>query len=103
MTRAALAEAEPAEELLFSTAQVSRLTGATFRQLDHWHSEGYITGAPVALGCGHSRRWTPEDVDRARWLQAASDGFRRQGPGLLLDLPKLADFVRRAAEAGVFP
>jgi DNA-binding transcriptional MerR regulator len=103
VTQAALAEAEPAEELLFTTGQVARLTGATFRQLDHWHRAGHITGMPEAIGSGSHRMWTAEHIERARWLQAASDGFRRQGPGLLLDLPKLADFVRRAAEAGVFP
>lgn len=102
MTEAALVEAAPAEELLFTTAQVARLTGASYRQLDYWSRSGWITGTPAYVGSGFPRRWTPQDIERATVLYAAARPFCLPKSGTV-DLPKLADFVRRAAEAGVFP
>jgi hypothetical protein len=93
------AEAEP-EELLFSTAQVARLTGASYRQLDTWWRSGYITDRPVISGTGWPRKWTAAHIERATVFYAASRAFLPRG---FVDLPKLADFVKRAAEAGVFP
>lgn len=101
MTQAALAEAESAEELLFTTPQVVHLTGISYRRLDHWRRQGWITGEPEYMGSGFPRRWTPQDIERATELYAASKPFFPHGG--VAHLPKLADFVRRAAEAGVFP
>lgn len=96
MIRVALAEAEPAEELLFSSDQVRRMTGATPRQTDNWSRKGWIPGMSLEVGCGFPRRWTPEMVETVRGLVLASKCKHWR-------LPRLAEFVRRAAEAGVFP
>ena len=93
--------AADAEEFLLSTAKVARLTGISYRRLDYWRREGWITGASEYVGSGFLHRWTPQDVQRANLLYAASKPFTRGGG--TVDLQKLADFVRRAAEAGIFP
>jgi hypothetical protein len=79
------------------------LTGASYRQLDWWARCGWIPGLATELGSGSHRRWTPDMVETARWLFAASNAFFIPGRGGRPDLPKLADFVRRAAEAGIYP
>lgn len=58
----------------YSTVQVCRLTGATYRQLDYWCRTGKIPGQPVgsAIGSGNRRRWTPEQINEALLLLAAS-------------------------------
>lgn len=101
MTRAALADALLAEDVLLTTPQVMRLTGISYRRLDYWRRQGWITGEPEHMGSGFPRRWTPQDIERATVLYAASKPFCPQGG--VVDLRKLAEFVRRAAEAGVFP
>jgi hypothetical protein len=101
VTQAALAEAEtPTEDVLFSTYQVARLTGASQQQLHRWCWQGYIIGMRRQIGTGNERLWTSNMVETARDLYAAS---KLCGHGGAVDLPKLADFVRRAAEAGIFP
>jgi DNA-binding transcriptional MerR regulator len=51
----------------FSTADVSRLTGLTARQLDHWDRLGFL-GPSVAraAGSGSTRRYSYADVVRLR-------------------------------------
>lgn len=51
----------------FSTAQVSRLTGLTPRQLDHWDRLGFVRpSVRKATGYGSARRYSFEDVVRLR-------------------------------------
>jgi len=72
----------------FTTGQVSRLTGLTHRQLDHWSWSGFLTPASdeEAVGAFARRRYTFEDLVRIRTVAE----LRRQGAPLQL--------VRKAAE-----
>ena len=58
----------------YSTVEVCRMTGATYRQLDYWCRTGRIHGQPVGrgTGSGNRRRWTPEQVAEARLIFVAS-------------------------------
>lgn len=38
------------------------MTGATYRQVDHWARAGIVTPSVPAAGCGTRRRWSPDDV-----------------------------------------
>lgn len=49
-------------DVLFSSDQVCRLTGVTYRQLDHWTRTGTISPAIDAQGSGSRRRWTQRHV-----------------------------------------
>ena len=65
----------------FSTAEVARLTGLSFRQLDYWDREGFL-GPSVerAAGYGSTRRYSFADVVRLRVaarLRAAGVGLPR--------------------------
>jgi hypothetical protein len=83
-----------------TTKEALRLTGASFAQLNRWANKGWLPGVESRPGAGNRRAWTPEAIDKAKWLAVASGKFP---PNKHLDLPALADFVRRAAEAGVKP
>lgn len=100
MTQAALAvvPSPPAEveSRTYSSYQVQRMTGASPRQTDNWSRKGFIPGMPLEVGCGSQRRWTPEMVETVRWLVLASKCKHWR-------LPRLAAFVKRAAEAGILP
>ena len=65
----------------FSTAQVSRLTGVSVRQLDHWDRQGFARPSVAsATGYGSARRYSFEDVVRLRVasrLRAAGFGLRK--------------------------
>jgi DNA-binding transcriptional MerR regulator len=62
------------DEETYSTVEVCRLTGATYRQLDYWCRTGRISGQPVGrgTGSGHRRRWTQAQVAEATLLYVAS-------------------------------
>jgi hypothetical protein len=77
-------------EATYSTAEARRLSGASLRQLGYWVEVGWIEGQPVEIGSGSRRRWTPEQIIRARRLVAASDLARTP-------LPDLADRLARAS------
>lgn len=52
--------AEPA----LSTTEAAQQANTTFRQLDWWARNGYVTPSIVdAAGSGSSRRWSHADVD----------------------------------------
>ena len=63
----------------FTAGQVVRLTGVSFRQLDHWTWSGFLPpsgGTQGDLpGTGHARRYSFEDIVRIR----AVGELRRQG------------------------
>lgn len=80
----------------YSSYQVQRMTGASPRQTDNWSREGFIPGMPLEVGSGSQRRWTPEMVETVRWLMLASRCKHWR-------LPRVAAYIKRAAEAGVFP
>lgn len=55
-----------------SSTEVTRLTGASYRQVDYWCRTGLIPGQLAGPGSGGRRRFTPEQVDRVRFLLTAS-------------------------------
>ena len=65
----------------FSTAQVSRLTGLSVRQLDHWDRQGFVRPSVAhAKGYGAARRYSFEDLVRLRVagrLRAAGFGLAK--------------------------
>jgi hypothetical protein len=85
---------------LLTTHEVAAETGATFRQLNYWARRGWIPDMPPDLGSGNVRRWGPTAIAEAKTLALISKKFMTPNQ---VNLPALADFVRRAAEAGVLP
>lgn len=63
------------EEHTYSTHEVAAITGATYRQCDHWARTGRITGQPAGrgTGSGHRRRWTAAQIERVGQLLRASE------------------------------
>src|SRR2546425_923244 len=73
----------------FTSAEVCRLAGISYRQLDHWVTRDWVGGDQAANpGSGYARRFTQADVDRARELSVAAFVAR-------FSLPELADFLKR--------
>ena len=57
----------------YTTTEVVRLIGCTYRQLDYWCRVGLIPGqAGHGVGSGRRRTWDDEDVERARRVYLAS-------------------------------
>lgn len=57
----------------YSTDDVARMLGCSYRQLDYWCRTGLIpTQYGVKLGSGHRRCWTVTDIARARLVHLAS-------------------------------
>lgn len=61
------------QERTYSSVEVARLTGASYRMLDHWSRQGYIPGQHEPVGSGHHRVWTLDQLDRVRLLMMASE------------------------------
>ena len=62
--------------MALGTTEVSKMTGASYRMLDHWCRTGRIPGQPVdgrGVGSGHRREWTDEQVERVMLLVRASE------------------------------
>ena len=55
----------------FSTPDVARLTGATFRQIDYWSRKGYIVPVVAAAGSGSRRRWGADEVQRIKGVMTS--------------------------------
>lgn len=85
---------------VLSNEEVLRLTGATYTQIYRWAKKGWIPGMATARGGVSIGPWTPSALKKARSLAVASEHFCPDGK---IRLEALADFVRRAAEAGVKP
>lgn len=63
---------------LYRSPAVARLVGVSYRQLDHWVTEGHVRPVVGAAGSGTQRLLSPDDVARlARILQ-----LRRLGVAL---------------------
>ena len=92
------------DQTTYSTRQVARMVGCSFRQLDYWVRAGWIPGlGSPGPGYGYPRRWTQEMVETARWLSRAASFGSSNGLSGVLDIPKLAEFIKRADAAGVKP
>jgi DNA-binding transcriptional MerR regulator len=80
---------------MLTTAQVTRLTGLSLRQLQWWDERGYLKPSRVRLKVARYRRYTPEQIFRALLLrEIKTRAFRTsQFPRLL----KIANSVERIA------
>lgn len=56
----------PAPEARYSSADVARLAGLTYRRVDYYTRQGILEPAAPAAGCGSRRSFGPEQVPRAR-------------------------------------
>jgi DNA-binding transcriptional MerR regulator len=57
----------------YSSLEVCRLTGVTYRQLDYWTRIGLIRPSfAQAHGSGTQRRWSPTDIARIRRIRLAA-------------------------------
>jgi hypothetical protein len=69
----------------FSSAEVCKMVGITYRQLTYWRMQGYVRPSTVsdavgrAPGSGVPLRWTPDDVKKVRRLKNAFDELRNLG------------------------
>jgi hypothetical protein len=84
----------PPAERLFTTVELVRITGASYRQLDNWDRVGMVKPVQSGVGSGMQRRYTLDAVVQARGLALLMK--TRQGTGgpgrgnrvrLLGDLP----------------
>jgi DNA-binding transcriptional MerR regulator len=76
----------------YTSGDVCVLAGCTYRQLDTWCRNGWITpSVTAATGHGSVRRWSPADIRRAQRLRVASE---------LADTP-LFELADRLEELGV--
>lgn len=53
-----------------SAEEMLALTGATYRQIDHWTRGDILRPTRRSEGSGHPRRWSAEDVGVARCITA---------------------------------
>ena len=67
----------------YTTADVCRVTGATYRQVDHWARTGRVPGQSVGPGYGGRRIWTADQVATVRLLVAASERRRHWADDLI--------------------
>jgi hypothetical protein len=83
---------ELTEELLGSV-DVARLTGASYRQLDYWCSNGLVPGQASRSGQGNRRWFTYAQIRHVRALLALTGagvvGDALRDASLRLDDPKL--------------
>ncbi len=82
-----------------TTDDAVRISGATYSQLYRWARKGWLDAYETARGVSLGP-WTATTLRKATWLAVASEHFCPDGK---IRLEALADFVRRAAEAGVKP
>lgn len=67
----------------FTTSDVVRITGASFRQVNYWRVEGLIAGAPTEIGNGNALVWSQAQIDAIVVLVAtcpACGGTGRRTP-----------------------
>jgi len=58
-------------ERTYSSHEVARMVGVSYRQLDYWIRVGTIDMPDGMPGSGRQRVWTPDDVARLRVIVAA--------------------------------
>jgi DNA-binding transcriptional MerR regulator len=52
----------------FTSAEVCRQTGLSYRQLDSWNRMGYFAPLNDEPGTGHNRVWPQAELDVARMM-----------------------------------
>lgn len=55
----------------YTSMEAAELTGLTYRQIDYWSRQGYITPLVEATGTGSRRRFSAAQVDRLQVVGAA--------------------------------
>lgn len=53
-----------------TTVQACHTTGMTYRQADHWTSQGWVRPRPSSPGSGFQRMWPPDEV-RVAYVMSA--------------------------------
>ena len=56
----------------YTSMEVCRMTGCTYRQLDWWCRQGHIPGQDAVVGSGRRRSFTTAQVTRVKRLLKAS-------------------------------
>ena len=80
-----------------SSAELQRLSGASYRQIDHWTQRGYLQDVPtLRRGSGIRREYRKREVNVAKLLVAMSNmGAMRFGQARPVYLDELLKRVRR--------
>lgn len=73
------------ETRTYSSAEVCRLLGITYRTMDYAVRTGRVPGQPRIVGSGSPREWTEQDVADLRLLVEARRRARE-----ILENPELA-------------
>lgn len=47
----------------YSTTEVAEMVGLSYRMLDYWVRQGYISISAKSRGSGHHRQWTHDEVE----------------------------------------
>lgn len=85
---------------LATTAEVSTLSGATVRQLNHWVAKGWITPLNTGRGQGEPLQWRPADRRRAcLMMQLIGAGFTAGAAHDIMD--KIMESWPNLADVGV--
>lgn len=74
------------EHIAYSSRQICRLAGVSYRQLDYWCRTGLIPGMEGSPGSGSRRIWDEDQLNRVQHLSEAA--FLRSMP-----LEELADWL----------
>lgn len=62
---------------MHTSAEVCRLVGCTYRQLDYWIRAGYVTPRVPACGSGSTRLFDDAGLERVAELKRVADAMRR--------------------------
>lgn len=54
--------------MTFNAAEVCEITGASYRQINHWTSSGYLYGERKGEGSGHVHMYSDEELRVAGWI-----------------------------------
>lgn len=57
----------------YSSTQVMRMVGITYRQLDYWCRSGFIPGMAREIGSGCQREFSDEQVEAVRRVKGIMD------------------------------
>lgn len=65
---------------LYTSPEVCRMTGTSFRQLDYWCREHAVWPTVEADGSGTRRAWSDDDVCRIKFLKKGMAAFEGSLP-----------------------
>jgi hypothetical protein len=79
--------------------KVCSQTGATYRQINYWCLNGWVSPKLQGVGSGNARKWTPAEVGKIARLKQASDFVSRPLNQVVADLEALGMFEEKVEEA----